>query len=246
MRREHFEKIGPASHAAMFAAEAEGVAALAATHTVRVPACLGHGVENGRAWIRFERLDLRRPSAMADAELGRRLAALHRHTGPAYGWDADNFIGATPQPNARDGDWVRFFAERRLGFQLRLAARNGWGGDLQVRGTRLLERLPGSLGHDPAPSLLHGDLWTGNRAMLADGTPVVYDPAVHHGDRECDLAMADLFGGFHPGFFAAYMDAWPLPDGWQRRRRIYQLYHVLNHLNLFGGGYLDQALSLIE
>lgn len=241
-----FEKSGPASHAAMFAAEAECVAAIAATGTVRVPACLGHGVEDGRAWIHFERLDLRAPTADADAALGERLAALHRHTGPAHGWDTDNFIGLAPQPNGRDDDWVRFFAERRLGFQLEWAARNGWSGELQDLGAQLIERLPVILGHGPVPSLLHGDLWTGNRAMLADGTPVVYDPAVHHGDRECDLAMAALFGGFHPRFFDAYMETWPLPDGWQERRRVYQLYHMLNHLNLFGGGYLGQVEALLR
>lgn len=246
MKRETFVKTGPVSHAAMFAAEAEGLAALAATSTVRVPAVIGHGVDGVRAFIELERLDLARPGEAASARLGRELAALHRHTGPAHGWERDNYIGLSPQPNGEDTDWAAFFARHRVGFQLELAARNGWRGRLQQGGEALVQALPGLLDHAPAPSLLHGDLWGGNHAMLAGGTPVVYDPAVHHGDRECDLAMAALFGGFSPAFFEAYMDAWPLPAGWPERRRVYQLYHVLNHLNLFGGGYLGQAEALLS
>lgn len=229
----------------MYAAEAEGLAALAETDTVHVPAVIDHGIEDGQAFIALERLELARATADASAELGHQLAALHRVTGPAYGWADDNFIGLTEQHNGFDDDWAKFFVCQRLGFQLDLAEKNGWDGPVIRGGRQLLERLPDLLGHRPPASLLHGDLWSGNHAMLPDGTPVVFDPAVHYGDRECDLAMAALFGGFQPEFFDAYVEAWPMAAGWQTRWRVYQLYHVLNHVNLFGRSYLPQAEHLV-
>ena len=170
---------------------------------------------------------------------------MHRTTRAEFGWVRDNTIGATPQPNTPDPDWVRFWARQRLGFQLALAARNGHGGALQRLGETLLGRLPDLLDHAPAPSLLHGDLWGGNLGYMRDGEPVIYDPAVYYGDREADLAMTELFGGFGGDFYAAYREAWPLDPGYASRRDLYNLYHVLNHLNLFGGGYLGQALNLL-
>ncbi len=140
-----------------------------------------------------------------------------------------------------------FWRDRRLAFQLDRAAENGHGGRLQERGRRLLERVPAFFaGYVPVPSLLHGDLWTGNRAMLADGTPVVFDPAVYYGDREADLAMTRLFGGFGRRFYGAYEAEWPLDAGAASRCDLYNLYHVLNHLNLFGGGYRALAESTID
>ncbi len=178
--------------------------------------------------------------------MGEALARLHAATGTAFGLDRDNAIGAAPQPNAPSDDWVAFFRERRLGYQLGLAARNGHLGAIQERGQRLLEALPAFFaGHRPQPSLLHGDLWGGNRAMLADGTPVVFDPAVYYGDREADLAMTRLFGGFGPRFYSAYQAAWPVDAAAAARSDLYNLYHVLNHLNIFGGGYRAQAEALI-
>ena len=165
---------------------------------------------------------------------------------PRFGWPRDNTIGTTPQVNAWGDDWAEFFRDRRIAPQLALAARNGHGGALQRDGERLLAAIPALLaGHAPAPSLLHGDLWSGNAACLATGEPVIFDPAVYYGDREADLAMTELFGGFGADFYAAYRDAWPLPDGYERRRTLYNLYHVLNHLNLFGGGYGAQAETMI-
>src|SRR5262249_29793225 len=153
-----------------------------------------------------------------------------------------NTIGMTPQINEADSDWIRFFRERRLRYQLDLAVGNGYGGDLQKQGAQLLERMHGLFaGHRPQPSLLHGDLWGGNWGATADGTPVIFDPAVYFGDREADIAMTRLFGGFDTSFYGAYESAWPLEAGWQARTTLYNLYHVLNHLNLFGAGYLSQA-----
>ena len=157
------------------------------------------------------------------------------------------YLPADPQPNRRDADWLRFWDERRLGHQLALAAAHGRGGRQQQRGERLLAALPALLaGHAPAASLLHGDLWSGNAGYLRDGTPVLFDPAVYYGDRETDLAMTELFGGFPPAFYHAYREAWPLPAGYELRRELYNLYHVLNHLNLFGGGYRAQAEDMID
>lgn len=220
---------------AALAAEAESLEAIAATATVRVPKVLEH---NGDT-LKLEQLDLHACTLDAHATLGAQLAALHRNTGPAHGWANDNFLGLAVQPNSYDDDWQRFFTTQRIGFQLDWAARNGYRFDVAAA------QLCAGLDHVPAPSLLHGDLWSGNHGMLPDGTPVVFDPAVHYGDRECDLAMTTLFGGFGPSFYSAYEKAWPLPAGWQQRRPIYVLYHVLNHLNLFGSGYRTQADSLI-
>jgi fructosamine-3-kinase len=228
-------------------AEVDGLARLAATGALRVPRVLKLESSDREAWLELERLDLHAPDAAADARMGEALARLHANTGPMFGLERDNAIGATPQPNAPTGDWVGFWRERRLRFQLELAAGNGYGGRLQERGQLLLECVGAFFaGHDSLPSLLHGDLWAGNRATLGDGTPVIFDPAVYRGDREADLAMTRLFGGFGPRFYAAYVHAWPLDPGAEARRDLYNLYHVLNHLNLFGGGYRTRAETMID
>jgi len=239
-----FVKLNDAGGAAMFAAEARGLEALAATATVRVPHPVCHGRAAGRAFLVLEHLDLRPGDGASAARLGAALAALHATHAPAFGWERDNTLGSTPQPNGWVDDWVGFWRQRRLGPQLALAAGHGH----RLRGgERLLGRLDQLLaGHAPAPSLLHGDLWGGNWAALADGTPVLFDPAVYYGDRETDLAMTELFGGFDPAFAAAYRDAAPLAAGYPRRRELYNLYHVLNHANLFAGGYVGQAQRLID
>jgi fructosamine-3-kinase len=231
----------------MLEAEADGLAELARAGELRVPRVDGVGDDGGRAFLLVEWLELRGGERRSAERLGAGLAALHRHTAEAHGWHRDNTIGATPQPNARDTDWWRFWAERRLGFQLELAAANGLAAQTLERGARLIERLPGSFGdHRPPASLLHGDLWGGNWGTLPSGEPVIFDPAVYYGDRETDLAMTRLFGGFPPAFYAAYARAWPLPPGADRRLALYQLYHVLNHYNLFGGGYAGQAERLLR
>ena len=228
-------------------AEVDGLARLARAEAIRVPRVLGQGASGGEAWLELEWLDLHAADASCDARLGAALARLHRVTGTTYGLERDNAIGAAPQPNAPCDDWARFWRGQRLGFQLERAADNGHGGRLLERGRRLLERIPAFFaGYRPQPSLLHGDLWAGNRGMLADGTPVIFDPAVYHGDREADLAMTTLFGGFPRDFHAAYANAWPLDDGYRVRRDFYNIYHLLNHANLFAGGYVAQAQEAIE
>ncbi len=246
-RREVFVKFNDApASAAMFEAEVDGLAALAATGTVRVPEVIGRGEHAGTAWLALEPLALRGGNARAASRLGAALASLHRVTDHTHGWHCDNTLGTTPQHNAPLADWPAFWAQRRLAPQLELAAHHGAPVDLLDAGRRLLDRLDALLDHSPPPSLLHGDLWGGNWGALPDGTPAIFDPAVYRGDREADLAMTRLFGGFGSAFDEAYMRAWPLPAGWERRLPVYQLYHVLNHFNLFGGGYAAHARRLID
>jgi protein-ribulosamine 3-kinase len=242
-----FVKLAPPAVAARFAAEAAGLEALAASGAVRVPRVIGHGTTEDSAWLALEWLELEPPDAHAERALGQALAALHRTGAAAFGFAADNFIGATPQPNGWLADGVEFLIRRRLGHQLGLAARNGHSRRLAARGVRLLGAVATlHEGYRPLPALLHGDLWAGNRAMLADGTPVLFDPAVYFGDPEAELAMTRLFGGFGPEFYAAYAAAHPPAPGAAAREGLHRLYHVLNHLNLFGSGYLGAAEALID
>jgi len=240
-----FLKTGPASSLDMFTAEAEGLRELAAAAAVKVPAVIAAGEAGDTAFLALEWLVFESADAAVERRFGQQLAVLHRNTGQQFGWHRDNTIGLTPQPNAWSDDWVAFFGERRLGFQLRLAAENGFGGEVQDSGRRLLKRLPLYFtDYTPQPSLLHGDLWGGNWSCC-DGQPVMFDPAVYYGDRETDLAMTRLFGGFGAAFYEGYETAWPLAPGSDERMKLYQLYHVLNHLNLFGSAYLGRGLALI-
>lgn len=241
-----FLKTGAGGAAEMLEAEAEGLEELAGARALRVPEVLGAGVRGGEAWLALEWIDFGRPVADTEAMLGRRLAQQHRHTAGRHGWRRDNAIGTTPQINDPDDDWVRFYRDRRLLVQLQLADSHGFGGELLREGARLAKRIDAFFeDYRPAPSLLHGDLWGGNWAA-ADGEPVVFDPAVYYGDRETDLAMTRLFGGFGRDFYRAYETEWPLAPGYDRRLPLYQLYHVLNHLNIFGAGYHGRALSLVR
>jgi len=227
-----------------FEAEAAGLAELAHANAVRVPQVVCHGVADGQAYLVLEQLSLQ--SHGDAAQLGRLLARQHRISAPQFGGPRDNWIGATPQPNLWQENWLTFWRDQRLGFQLRLAAEHGYGGALQADGEALLTQLDALFdGYVPASSLLHGDLWGGNHGYLPDGSPVIFDPAVYFGDRECDLAMTELFGGFAPDFYAAYREAWPLDAGYAVRKTLYNLYHVLNHANLFGGSYVAQAGRMV-
>jgi protein-ribulosamine 3-kinase len=241
----YFVKLNDARHHSMFIAEAEGLDAIASTHTLHVPRPIIHGTSNGRSYLVLEYMELG-PHGNA-RKLGEQLAELHRCTTKRYGFKQDNFIGTTQQCNNWADDWAIFWRDQRLGFQLKLAGANGYGGRLQELGHRLMERMHDFFGgYRPLPSLLHGDLWSGNHAYLKDGTPAIFDPAAYYGDREADLAMTELFGGYPSEFYAAYRAAWPLDAGYSQRSDLYNLYHILNHANLFGGGYTHQAESLMQ
>jgi fructosamine-3-kinase len=242
--RSFFVKLNAASLLPMFEAEAAGLVELQSAGAIRVPEPVCTGTSDGNAWLVMEYIPMRGP---ADARLaGEQLALMHRKQAAAFGWRLDNTIGSTPQPNGWMEEWGAFLREQRLGFQLQLAARNGYGGRLQTKGEKLLASLDQLVDHAPVPSLLHGDLWGGNIGYDDDGNPVIFDPAVYYGDREADLAMTELFGGFGRAFYDAYNDAWPLDSGYEVRKTLYNLYHILNHLNLFGGGYAGQAQGMIE
>lgn len=242
-----FVKLNAPERAAMFEAEFAGLEELRRARSVRVPAPVCCGATRQASYLVMEYLEFGPAGASGHEVLGRQLAALHRVTRPEYGWVRDNTIGSTPQPNLLRKDWVSFWRGNRLGYQLGLAAGNGYGGRLQQRGERLLGVLPALLaGHAPAASLLHGDLWSGNVAFTRDGAPALFDPAVYYGDREADLAMTELFGGFPERFYRAYREDYPLDAGYAVRKVLYNLYHVLNHLNLFGGAYRAQAEDMID
>ena len=224
----------------MLQSEARNLQALAGTKTLRTPLPVAHGRIGTRCYLLLEFLELHRSGP--GAALGRQLARLHQHTENHYGWFEDNWIGTTSQPNAKCTDWVSFWRHRRLAHQLRLAKDNGAPAALLEHGEHLLCDMDGLFAdYSPEPSLLHGDLWSGNFAFDAEARPVVYDPACYYGDRETDLAMTELFGGFSQEFYGAYREAYPLDAGYRVRKDFYNLYHVLNHFNLFGGGYAGQA-----
>ena len=235
----------------MLRCEADGLAELARAQCIRVPQVYDVYEKDGLGVLEVEWLDLGRASADVEAQMGRQLAELHRHTAARHGWDRNNWIGLSPQSNQQHDSWVDFYREERLTYQLELARKNGYGGELQEKGARVIERLDDFFEDEPQASLLHGDLWGGNWGAVGaaagrDHVPVIFDPAVYYGDRETDLAMTRLFGGFGRAFYDAYEDAWPLAPGHGRRLALYQLYHVLNHLNIFGSGYLRQSMVLIS
>ncbi len=233
------------------AAEARGLGLLAAAGAVRAPAVIAVADPPSAAGPPFLlSVWLEGGAVGVDmAALGGQLAALHRSSAPAYGLDHDNYIGGTPQLNGWLADWPAFFAERRLLPQIERAGASGLLGAGRRRGLeRLLTRVGGLLGGvSRRPSLLHGDLWGGN-VVAADpgGAPGLIDPAVYYGDREAEIAFSELFGGFSPAFYAAYAAAWPLEPGYAERRDIYNLYHLLNHLNLFGEGYGAQVDAAVR
>lgn len=239
--------------AALFREEARSLAALGATGALRVPAVLGVGVAEGAdgaetGWLLLEWLDPAPERTGMWAALGRGLARLHRTRAARFGWPADNFIGPLPQENSWAGDWAAFWWERRLAPQLRRAYDAGYFSPAERRrferlGAGLAGRLAAAA--EDGPSLLHGDLWSGNVHPTGGGVALV-DPSSYHGHREVDLAMSELFGGFGRGFHEAYREEWPLAPGYARERRpVYQLYYLLVHVNLFGAGYVGSTLAAL-
>jgi fructosamine-3-kinase len=257
-----FAKTNGASSLPLLEAEVDGLQALAAAaggEGPLVPKPLAWGLAGPSAVLVLSWLDLESGRSAAHGpqwrRLGDALAGLHRHSlslpcvaedrvGTAFGWPRDNVIGAFPQRNGWEGIWGWFFLERRLAPQLEHLARSG----TPLRQAQTLLECAGQWlhNHHPDPCLVHGDLWSGNAAITASGQGAFFDPAVYRGDREVDLAMARLLGGFPEAFFAGYEAAWPLPSGHRLRRDLYNLYHLLNHANLFGGSYLGQSQARID
>ncbi len=224
-----FLKTNSAEYADAFAAEADGLTALVSAG-LPAPRPIAHGSAGAEAYLVLEYLELGQRGDFA--MMGRMLARAHSQPASRFGWHRDNYIGSSPQTNGWSDHWAEFWRERRLRPQLERAG--------------LRAELDGLLdGHEPQPSLLHGDLWSGNVGFTKEG-PVLFDPAVYCGDREADVAMTELFGGFPREFYDAYNEVLPLEAGYEKRKHLYNLYHLLNHLNLFGGGYLGQVKSTLR
>lgn len=240
-RAAFFVKTNRRERLPMFEAEAAALQALRRCAALRVPEPVCWGEDGECAYLVLEYIALRPLDQAGQRGLGDGLAALHHITAPRHGFACDNTIGTTSQPNRWHTRWADFWRHQRLAHQFQLARRRG-DRALARAGEALLGRLDDLLaGHAPEPSLLHGDLWAGNAAGDERGRPVIFDPASYYGDRETDLAMMELFGGFSAAL-AAYRAAWPVDAGYtDRRRGLYQLYHLLNHFNLFGGGYGARA-----
>ncbi|MFK8015395.1 MAG: fructosamine kinase family protein [Gammaproteobacteria bacterium] len=241
-----FFKTARFADAGRFDAESAGLERLARSRTLRVPAVHAVGAAGKISYLVLEWLTLGADLSTGAAALGRGLARMHRASHASFGLDRDNFIGLGVQRNARCARWCDFFVTQRLGVQADVARRSPATEALYEPMQRLLPIARQQLSrHQPAPSLLHGDLWSGNWGVLDNNEPVIFDPAVYFGDRETDLAMTRLFGGFPDAFYRAYQEIWPLPDDYLSRQELYQLYHVVNHANIFGGHYVQQALHSI-
>ncbi|MGA7935013.1 MAG: fructosamine kinase family protein [Kovacikia sp.] len=244
-RHTYFVKLNQAGQIAMFEAEAAGLQAMQATQSIRVPTPICWGAADADSYLVLEWIALGQGDSRSWEEMGRQLAAMHQaSSGQGFGWERDNTIGSTPQINRWTQSWTEFWVECRINYQLQLAKRRG--GHFPNHGN-LLAAIPRLLaGYTPQPSLVHGDLWSGNAAIAQSGQPVIFDPATYYGDREVDLAMTELFGRFPPEFYRGYNEVFPLDVGYKRRKTLYNLYHMINHFNLFGGGYEAQANRMIE
>lgn len=246
-QRSFFVKLNEVHALDMFVAEAKGLECLSLTETVRVPDPVVWGQTQDSAFLVLEYISLESLTRRSARLFGERLAKMHRHTGQAFGWFRDNTIGSTFQCNSWNDSWPQFWAEHRLGFQFRLACENGLSAAISKKGERLLSKIDCFFkNYRPVPSVVHGDLWSGNIAGDDQGNPVIFDPAVYYADREVDIAMTELFGGLNSIFYQSYDETWPLDDGYRARKPLYNLYHILNHYNLFGGQYSTQVSKMID
>lgn len=247
VEQSYFIKLNRPQLLAMFEAEARGLEEMRALNCVRIPQVICYGQADGHSYLALEYIEIGSLRGQASKLLGTQLAKLHQYPQAFYGWHIDNTIGSTPQHNDRQHDWLTFWQQQRLGKQLKFAAKNGFTGALQDKGQQLLENLHIFFdNYSPAPALLHGDLWGGNAAADPQGNPVIFDPACYYGDREADIAMTELFSGFGSDFYAAYQAQYPLDPGYKIRKTLYNLYHIINHLNVFGSGYLGQSENMID
>lgn len=241
-----FLKAGPSSRA--YQCEANGLREIAKSEAIRTPRVIA-SAEN---FLVTEYIASGKATTESHILLGRQLAHMHRTQANYFGFYEDNFIGDNPQPNIpgqkQKDNWTAFYWNNRLMFQYRMAEKKGLTSVSLQKGfnrleSRIEELLTDSL--EP-PTLLHGDLWSGNYLYDETGAPVLIDPAVYYGHREADLAMTKVFGGFSPLFYKAYQEEFPLKEGWEQREGLYKLYHILNHLNLFGSSYLHEAEGIVS
>lgn len=246
--REWFVKTNTAAQAAaMFKTEAQGLALLGASRSIRTPRIFGQGcTPEGEAYLVLEYIAPGYKNRLFWENFGRALAHLHGNTSERFGFAHDNFIGSLPQSNTRHDSWAEFYAEERLWPQMLLAREQGYfNKNAEQQLDRLCQQLAWRCPEEP-PALTHGDLWSGNFLCDTAGQPVLIDPAAAFAHRELDLAMSRLFGGFDAAFYAAYEEAWPLEPGFDNRVEIYQLYYLLVHVNLFGGGYVQSVQQILN
>ncbi len=245
--KQYFVKTNSPALENMFITEASALQDIEKNHSIRTPHVLFYGREIRFSYLVLEYIPLR--PLTDQRKLGEQLAQMHQLT-PSFkhfGWTKNNYIGSTPQSNKIHENWTTFWRDERLLYQLKLAKNNGYATKAYDAGLKLAESLPLFFaGYSPTPSLLHGDLWGGNCACDMNGNPVIYDPAIYYGDRETDIAMTELFGGFTPDFYNAYESSYALDSGYKTRKILYNLYHILNHFNLFGAGYAGQAESMTK
>ena len=244
----YFLKYNPSISKDMFIKEANGLKELVKADAIRIPEVLSFEAD----YILLEYIPTGNKKKNFFDEFGKSFAEMHKFTSDNFGFYEDNYIGSNPQINLPElkekSSWVDFYFNKRILFQFELAEKLGNSTEELRKGISKLEnKIQEIIGEsNEKPSLLHGDLWGGNYMVDENGSPVLIDPAVYYGHREADLGMTKLFGGFSSEFYKTYNEVFPLEDGYEYRENIYKLYHVLNHLNLFGGGYYSQALSLIK
>jgi fructosamine-3-kinase len=245
--RQFFLKYNSGSLASqMFKTEALGLTLLGASKVIAVPKVHGQGTAGGYAFLLLEYVPPGHRSRRFWEDFGTSLAALHGTTSAQFGFAHDNFIGSLPQSNKRYDTWQNFYSEERLLPQMRLAReRNRLNANDEKQLESLCKKLS-SICPDEPPALTHGDLWSGNFLCNLESAPVLIDPAASFAHREMDLAMSRLFGGFDAVFYQSYEDTWPLAPGFGERVEIYQLYYLLVHVNLFGGGYMESVRSILR
>lgn len=241
----YFVKTNSANHYEMFVTESKALKLLTQCKTLRIPEVICHGTHDTFSFLVLEFLTEEPRSPQFDRQFGPALASLHSITGQTWGLDFDNFVGTMNQHNSPETNWPTFFFNKRLKHQFLIAKKQGYISNSLEHRFLTLGRSIESILPNAAPSLLHGDLWNGN-VMQADSMPAIYDPSSYYGDREVDLALTTLFGGFSDDFYASYHETSPLTPGWQNRLKLYTLYPLLVHLNLFGSGYLSQVQQVIH
>ena len=240
-----FVKLNSAHLEHMFQVEFDSLNELLQADIMRVPQPICFGTSGSQSYLVLEYIAM--SSSGSGQDLGRALAQMHKITDRQFGWYQDNIIGSTHQSNRQHSDWLTFWREERLLPQFKMLYDKGYRRSLQPLSDLLIKQLDELLAHhNPVPSLIHGDLWGGNYSFDEHRRPVIFDPALYYGDREAELAMTELFGGFGADFYQAYNEAWPMDEGYQQRKTLYNLYHILNHANLFGTSYLNQAISMME
>jgi len=244
-KHTYFVKINHASRIELFHAEINGLKALAESNSFKIPQVITIGKTQSSSFLVLEFLEL---ASKEDIKtFAKNLAQMHQSTHSNFGFVKDNFIGLTAQPNQWSSEWIDFYSEQRIGYQLELLTQKSVATKFLNKVKILQQNIPEFFqDYSPKPALVHGDLWSGNYAFDENELPVIFDPACYYADHEVDLAMLELFGNPGNEFFETYHQYYPIDSGYQRRKNLYNLYHILNHINLFGESYLQQAESMLS